>query len=459
MKDRLVTLALAIAAVAACYVFLFPKPAPVDSQVSVALSTDSGPHGYLAAWRWLKSSNIPVTVLRDRYDHLSGAEFVASASGNVLLTTMPYRLPTSRQEEAPLNAWIERGNTLVVMAALDDTPDWALTGGKSMEQMLERVIGLKVSSLPEPSAAPPSAAPSAPPSIAPPSAVPPAQSPSTPRVAPGDAVRSPTLRERLRRLVTAVPANTALKLSPAGKHPLMNGVGSIAAYSEFPADRWTATPTDAAVVFGIAGIDPAGESAVWLKRQGSGQVVLIGVASAFSNRAIGEADNAQFLANIVAWCRTAQGTVIFDDAHQGAVGYYDPKAFFADPRLHRTVLWVLVIWFVFVLGAQVFRAQEARWRPVDVTAFIGASGEFFAGILAPSAAAERLLSNFFNSLRQRLALREDGSPVWHWLEGQAAVSADELGELRRHYAKATAGQRVDLVRLQNLLSRLQGALL
>ncbi|HMD74878.1 MAG TPA: DUF4350 domain-containing protein [Steroidobacteraceae bacterium] len=457
MKDRLVTLALAIAAVAACYVFLFPKPASVGSQVSVALSTDGGPHGYLAAWRWLRSSNIPATVLRHRYDHLSAAELSASASGNVLLTTMPYRLPSSRTEEAPLNAWIERGNTLVVMAALDDTPDWALTGGKAMEQMLERVMHLKLTSLPERGAAP-----SAPPSAAtsaPPSTTSPAQSPSTPGVAPGDAARSPTLRERLRRLVTGVSANTAMKLSPTGRHPLMNGVGSIAAFSEFPADRWTATPTDAAVVFGIAGIDPAGESAVWLKRQGSGQVVLIGVASAFSNRAIGEADNAQFLANIVAWCRSAQGTVIFDDAHQGAVGYYDPKAFFADPRLHRTILWVLVIWFVFVLGAQVFRVQEARWRPVDVTAFIGASGEFFAGILAPSAAAERLLSNFFNSLRRRLALREDGLPVWHWLERQAAVSAEELAELRRQYARATAGQRVDLVRLQNLLSRLQGALL
>lgn len=429
MKDRLVTLALAIAAAAACYVFLFPKPAPVDSQVSVALSTDSGPHGYLAAWRWLQASNIPVTVLRNRYDQLSGAAVSASASGNVLLTTMPQRLSPSRKEEAPLNAWIERGNTLVVMAALDDTPGWALTGGKAMEQMLERVLRLKLSSLPEPSAAP------------------------------GDPTRSPSLRERLRRLVTAVPADTAMKLSPTGRHPLMNGVGSIAAFSEFPADRWSATPTDAAVVFGIAGVDPAGESAVWLKRQGGGQVVLIGFASAFSNRAIGEANNAQFFANIIAWCRTAQGSVIFDDAHQGAVGYYDPKAFFADPRLHRTVVWILAIWFVFVLGAQVFRVQEARWRPVDVTAFIGASGEFFAGILPPSAAAERLLANFFNSLRRRLALREDGSPLWHWLEGQAAVSPEELAELRRHHVKATAGQRVDLVRLQNLLSRLQGALL
>jgi hypothetical protein len=69
-----------------------------------------------------------------------------------------------------------------------------------------------------------------------------------------------------------------------------------------------------------------------------------------------------------------------------------------------------------------------------------------------------LLANFFNSLRHRLALSEDGTPVWDWLAAQAGVSADELAELRLQHAKAEAGQSVDLVRLQSLLSRMQGAL-
>jgi hypothetical protein len=254
------------------------------------------------------------------------------------------------------------------------------------------------------------------------------------------------------------PAAKSMTISPAGMHPLMTGVGSIEAFSELPADRWTATPTDASAPLKIGALDPDGVAAVWLKRQGRGQLIVIAVASAFSNRAIGEAGNARFLANIIAWCRLMRGTVIFDDAHQGAVGYYDPKAFFADPRLHRTLGWVLLIWFVFVLGAQTFRLQEARWRPLDVTAFVGATGDFFAGTLSPSVAAERLFANFFNSLRHRLALIEDGTPVWDWLAAQAGVSADELAELRRQHAKAEAGQSVDLVRLQSLLSRMQGAL-
>ncbi|MGA2778936.1 MAG: DUF4350 domain-containing protein [Steroidobacteraceae bacterium] len=440
MKDRLLTLALAVGALAACYLFLFPKPVAPNPALSLPVTTDSGPHGYLAAWRWLKTSQLPVSVLRNRYDRLTDPGLAARASGNVLLSTMPYQLPASSKEAAPLNAWIDRGNTLVVMAALDDTPDWAASGGKSMEDTLNRVMRLKLVALPEPTATANAA-----------------RSPAADATPPKSA-QAPTLRERVLRLVEQTSAVKSLRLAPSGDHPLMNGVASIAAYSELPADRWAATPTDAGALLGIAGLEPDGDAAIWLKRQGNGQLLVIGVASAFSNRAIGEADNARFLANIIAWCRAPDGTVIFDDAHQGAVGYYDPKAFFADPRLHRTLAWILALWFVFVLGAQTLRVQDSRWRPVDVTAFVGASGDFFAGLLAPSAAADRLLSNFFNSLRRRLGLPEDGAPVWEWLAAQAGISAHELAESRRQHTKAAAGQRVDLVRLQNLLSRMQGAI-
>jgi hypothetical protein len=57
-----------------------------------------------------------------------------------------------------------------------------------------------------------------------------------------------------------------------------------------------------------------------------------------------------------------------------------------------------------------------------------------------------------------LALREDGTPVWDWLSVQAGVSANELSELRRLQDRIRSGRRVDLIRLQNLLSGLQGNL-
>ena len=51
-----------------------------------------------------------------------------AASGNILLTTMPHSFGLRQNEIAALRGWIRRGNTLLVAAALNDSPEWlALT--------------------------------------------------------------------------------------------------------------------------------------------------------------------------------------------------------------------------------------------------------------------------------------------------------------------------------------------
>jgi hypothetical protein len=79
--------------------------------------------------------------------------------------------------------------------------------------------------------------------------------------------------------------------------------------------------------------------------------------------------------------------------------------------------------------------------------------------LPPAAVGARLFANFFNSIRRRLGLAPDGSPVWEWLSTQAGVSPGELSELRRLHDRIQAGRRVDLRRLQNVLSQLRGNLI
>ncbi|MGA2342982.1 MAG: hypothetical protein ABSG29_07300, partial [Steroidobacteraceae bacterium] len=115
-------------------------------------------------------------------------------------------------------------------------------------------------------------------------------------------------------------------------------------------------------------------------------------------------------------------------------------------------------WFLFVLGWQRLRPAAGDWSLIDITHFIGATGEFFASALTPAAAGARLFENFFNALRRSLGLREDGRPVWEWLAADARTSAADLAELERLYAKTQAGRRVDLVKLQNLTSRILGIL-
>ena len=52
--------------------------------------------------------------------------------------------------------------------------------------------------------------------------------------------------------------------------------------------------------------------------------------------------------------------MIIDDAHQGLVSFYDPDKFFGDSRLHRTLLWLLGLWLVFVLGTAAAARRNAR---------------------------------------------------------------------------------------------------
>ena len=419
MKERLVTLGLALGALALVYLLFIPKPQSAGNAPVMPLSTEPGPNGYQAARRWLETEHIPVFALHERYDSLNYSPF--KYRGNVLLTTMPHKLPARPDEVTQLDAWVERGNTLIVMAALDDTPLWAMATGSNLVEAAGRLTRLKFEVIePQPS------------------------------------------RSQGRSLSTAVNGflsaqNSAIE--PRGAHPLLQDVHSVRVVSDLPASRWRARPMDRSAVLQIGQVAGNGDPAIWLRRQGKGQVLTFGVASIFSNQLIGEADNARLLSNLIAWSVSNGGAVIFDDAHQGAVSYYDAKAFFADPRLHRSLGWIVLLWFVFVLGVQRLRMRSREWNPVDATAFVAMSGEFFASALPAEAVGARLFANFFNSIRRRLGLQQDGGPVWDWLSAQAGVALGDLAELRRLHGRMETGRRVDLLRLQNLLSRLQGNLI
>lgn len=407
MKERLITLGLALAALLCFYALLVPKPAP-GAAASRPLSTDPGPDGYLGAWRWLASEHIPLVSLRDRYPALSDPTVAPAVFGNVLIMALPQQLPFKAAEWSALDEWLLGGNTLVILAALDDTPQWTLDNGVDPRAALQRASGMSFTT---------------------------------------DG-QAPSLREWLEpRPIEAVPQ---------GEHPLLRGVQSLYAVSELPASRWRAH--DDALPLRIARWSDASQGVLWLKAYGRGQIIVCALASLLSNRALDHADNALLLSNIIAWTRAEAGRVIFDDAHQGLVRFYDPARFFADPRLHRTLLWILLLWLVFVLGPQRLRAAPDRWQRVDETALIEASGRFYTQAVDPVDAARALLENFFNLLRQRLALPENGAPLWQWLDSQAAISAEQRRELQDLHARVCAGKRVDLTRLHNFLSTLQGQL-
>jgi hypothetical protein len=414
VKQRLLTLALALGALLLFYQLFLPKPAPQFAQASQPLSTDSGPDGELAMWRWLNSQGIPVRSLRVRYDQLKAG--AGGGTGNVLVTLLPHRVLVHTDEWLPLVKWINSGNTVLVLAALDDTPRWATGDDAAFRRELLNLTLIRFEAAPKDS------------------------SKSNP----------PDLRKMLEA--------PDITLEQRGAHPLLANVRSVHASSELPASRWQGTPFHNEMPLALMQRADSAAPEMWLSRRGAGQVILLSVASAFSNREIDQADNAQLLANVIAWSRAPHGRVIFDDAHQGLTDYYDAHAFFADPRLHHTLWWLVALWLAFVLGPLPLRSAFSSWNPVDETLLIDASGRFYSNAVTRGEAARRLLENFFNRLRRRLNLPENGAPLWQWLDSQAAVSSEQRALLQSLFAKAYAEERVDLAKLQNLLTDIQGRL-
>jgi hypothetical protein len=414
VKPRLVTLALALGALLLFYHFFLPKSPSDLAGASMPLSTDAGPDGELAMWRWLTAEAIPVTSLRQRYAQLNSA--ATSEVGNVLITVMPHRTLIHNEEWGPLHQWIEAGNTVLVLAALDDTPRWSAGNDGAFLGELAMLTQMSFRA----------------------------------QHAGGAAADSgvQNLRQALRSL--------DISLEPRGSHPLLSGVHSVHASSEQPSGQFRTSSYHRALALMQRSDTQA--PALWVSRRGKGQVILLSLASPFANREIDHADNARLLANIIGWSRLPAGRVLFDDAHQGLSDFYDARAFFGDPRLHHTAWWIVLLWLAFVLGPLPLRSAFSPWRPVDETALIDASGRFYSNAVTRGDAARRLFENFFNRLRRRLRLPQNGEPLWDWLGSQALLTGEQRALLQSLYARMCAEQRLDLARLQNLLTDLQGRL-
>jgi len=427
VKDRLVTLALAVGALVAFYALFGPKPDLPQERVTRPLSTEAGPNGYLAMQRWLAGARIPVISLRDRYGSLPTVA-PAAKTGNLLITTAPHVYPLRGAEAQPLQDWITAGNTLLVLAGLSDTPEWSMGQGVDVQFMdhMQTMTGLTFKMMPPPE----------------------------PKK--GDKIAPATTRDAV-LAVTRLAEPMRYESAPNGVHPLLEGVRSIQAVSEFPTAQWQAS-SDRAVVLELVSDHKSGVPALWLMPYGDGQIIVSAYGSLFTNKVLDKLDNARLLGNIVHWSLGERGGVIIDDAHQGLVSFYDPDKFFGDARLHRALLWMLALWLVFVLGPRRLRGAMDSWNPLDVTSFVRATGGFMARVLRPAAAAQQLFANFFNEIRSRLGLTTDGAPLWDWLAARSVIPAADLNRMQDLHRRVTAQRRVDLTELHNLIARVRAQL-
>src|SRR5688572_32829613 len=125
MRERGVALLLALAAFAAFYA-LWLRPAPsldLDANDARPTSAERRGNGYAGLFEWLQRAGVGVRSWRERYTKLSDLD--APPRGNLLVLTLPGMDIFRSEEFGALDAWVRRGNTLLITAALLDQPGWA----------------------------------------------------------------------------------------------------------------------------------------------------------------------------------------------------------------------------------------------------------------------------------------------------------------------------------------------
>jgi Domain of unknown function (DUF4350) len=417
MSERLITLLCALGALALFYAIFLSPPESVEERVSQPTTEERGNNGYAGAMHWLSSAGVRVESMRQRYDALS-ADREGATRGNLLITSLPHRYGMRERELQELWAWVAFGNTVLVLAALADTPDWTMPlVERDLPRDVRELTGVHFE-VPDVEAE----------------------------------LDAQTLADTFKRLIEP-KRHRIVRNRP---HPLFEGVREVRAESEFPASEWRAQPPHGDFVLSLAHDADNGRDAFWVRRYGNGRFLISGYGSLFSNEQLGEKDNARLLANIVSQSLGPGGAVLFDDQHQGLSELYDAEAFFADERLHATLWLLFAAWLIWILGSVRLRGAPQPPPAPRETAFVQATGGFLARVLHPVQAGRRLIELFFGELRRQIGLGDDDRLVWNWLERQPNVSRADLDSLRAVDARLRTGGRIDLERLQNLLRKLQG---
>jgi hypothetical protein len=417
VKERLITLVCALGALAMFLGMFVPKNEPGlgDKEVARPTTEERGPNGYHVAMQWLDNEHIRTVSLRDRYDKLPQKKSLAP-TGNVLIVTLPATSLFKTEEFRPLDRWVRSGNTLFVLAALSDNPDWAFSFGSMTAGDLNLLTGLEF---------------------------------ETTRMRDMRARKAaePASRENKDGVVHFSAAMRHFSepqratLVPNREHAYFRGVQQAIALSDYDSQSWTVKVPYEGFVLALGRQRESSEGVFWTRPLGNGRIVVSGLGTLFTNRALGLADNARLLSNIIGANLGPQGAVLFDDVHQGLGANYDPAKFYSDPRLHMTIGIAALLWLAWVLGATKLRVPVTRAPVPREAELVRATGRFLARALTPAAAARRMFEHF---LRR-----------WPWevLERQSRLAAADLMQLKAWYAQL-GSSRVPLVRLHNLMVRI-----
>jgi len=449
MRDRLVTLLGALLALAIIYALFFQRGG--ERPVAKPLSTEAGQNGYLALWNWLEREHVKVVSLRNRYTALLDDSSLAE-SGNVLIVTMPFRTDLRASEVPPFDQWIRRGNTVLLLAALDDSPEWLATANQAgFQEELAELTALRFTT-PRAVLRARAAQGGTKAEDADEDAELEAETGEKPRVPPAAAAAA-------RSRSPPISARTKIELEPIAEHPLLEGVKSLPGYSDDVSEIWVLRDTlRAKLVLRLATESTTGVDAFWQVPRSRGQLLISASGSLLVNRNIGEGDARELVRNLLRYHLGAGGAVIFDDMHQGLSSLYDASALLNDARLRYTIWFVLAAWLVYILGSSNRLAPPRMPRRVPRQGdFVAAAGGFMARRLDRRAAGLLLIEEWLDEVRHARGLPPRAA-LWAELEATPTLARRVYEELHAAHRTLTNGRAVDLVRLHNNLKEARGAI-
>jgi hypothetical protein len=428
MKERLITFVSALAALGLFLAMFLHGDDEANGRGGVPRPTseERRPNGYHGAMVWLEAQGIRTISVRDRFHELS-VEPGLPAQGNLLVVTLPAAVPFKTEEFPSLDNWVRAGNTLLVLAALSDNPNWAFVLGRSPAGNLGLLTGLEFETIVREKGV------------------------AAHRASP----QASDVGARIAATAKAFPQPQRRTLVPNGPYAYFDGVRSAVALADYPAQAWAVKIPYDGFALALAHEQETGAEVLWTRSVGKGRIIVSGLGSLLTNRSLGLADNGRLLANIVGATLGPGGAVLFDDMHQGLGAAYDPAKFYSDPRLYETVGILAALWLCWVLGSAKLRLLATRTPVPREAELVRATGGFLARVLTPDAGARGLFEHFFRRIGAHLPpSRAKSGPPWDLLESHPGITSKDLRHLKGWYADACAARRVPLRRLHNLILKI-----
>lgn len=425
MKERLITLLGGLFALYIVVALLTPPSQP--DYRSFPLTIDRDKHGLALLYEWLDKNKIPLHALRERYDDLF-SQATLPDTGNLMIVSLPLKIDAQKKEIASLRQWVAEGNTLLLLVAHSDFPQWAPQQYRKLlfsNYPLLNAFGFNIRY-------------------------------TQPEVDPNNTDDIVALNKALASLE---PDEGRLQVAGLND-PALKSI--LVRHYDLPTITWTLQAREtarASRVLLTESVNPA-SAAMWQVRIGEGNLLVSRYADLFSNTWLAQGDHARLFADLLQQHRSNDGYVVFDDMHQGLTDLYDPDAFYSDPRLHNTLWFLFAIWLLYLIGRSNRLAPPPTTTPQKHAAdFIRAVGGLFARRLSNATTALGLLEAFFNEVRQQYAMPMNNQPVWALLNEAPRVNNEAVTQLQTAYNQAQQNKKQNLVTLHNQLRDIRKSLL